>query len=164
MERAIPILPTEDLAAAKTFYVDRLGFKVTFEVSEDGHSGWLGIALGTIAMTLDSPMNGHGRNACVALQVDDADRYYRHWRSKVDILRAPKNEDWVRVHSICSIHPAIPSSSWVPWLRNDQFSCGWNGKSSNSARNVRPPISRGRIPALHQPLVFLPIARLNPLA
>jgi len=34
MERAIPILPTEDLAAAKAFYVDRLGFHVTFEVSE----------------------------------------------------------------------------------------------------------------------------------
>ena len=94
MERAIPILPTEDLAVAKKFYVDRLGFQVTFEVSEDGHSGLLGIALGTIAMTLDSPMNGHGRNACVALQVNDADRYYRQWSSKVGILRAPKNEDW----------------------------------------------------------------------
>lgn len=94
MERAIPILPTEDLAVAKTFYVDRLGFQVTFEVSEDGHSGLLGIALGTIAMTLDSPMNGHGRNACVALQVDDVDRYYREWNSKVDILRAPRNEEW----------------------------------------------------------------------
>ena len=94
MERAIPILPTEDLAVAKTFYVDRLGFRVMFEASADGHSGLLGIALGTIEMTLDSPMDGHGRNACVALQVDDADRYYREWSSKVDILRAPKNEAW----------------------------------------------------------------------
>lgn len=94
MERAIPILPTQDLAAARTFYVDKLGFRVTFEASEDGHKGLLGLALGTIELTLDSPMEGHGRNACVGLQVDDADHYYRAWKSKVDILRAPRNEDW----------------------------------------------------------------------
>jgi hypothetical protein len=93
-ERAIPILPAEGLAVAKTFYVDRLGFKVTFKASEDGTFRIAEIALGTMEMTLDSPMNGHGRNACVALQVDDADRYSREWSSKVDILRAPKNEDW----------------------------------------------------------------------
>jgi catechol 2,3-dioxygenase-like lactoylglutathione lyase family enzyme len=94
MERAIPILPTEDLAAAKSFYVDRLGFRVTFEVSEDGHSGLLGVARGTIEITLDSPMPGHGRNGCVAFQVDDADSYYREWSSKVDVLRLPKDEEW----------------------------------------------------------------------
>jgi catechol 2,3-dioxygenase-like lactoylglutathione lyase family enzyme len=94
MERAIPILPTEDLAAAKAFYVDGLGFRVTFEASEDGRSGLLGIARGTIELTLDCPMQGHGRNACVALQVDDADIYYREWSAKAGVLRAPKNEDW----------------------------------------------------------------------
>ena len=94
MERATPILPTEDLAVAKRFYVDRLGFRVAFEASEDGHSGLLGIARGTIEITLDSPMSGHGRNACVALQVDDTDRYYREWSAKVDVLRPPKDEDW----------------------------------------------------------------------
>lgn len=94
MERAIPILPAEDLAIARAFYVDGLGFRVTFEASEDGRSGLLGIARGTIQMTLDSPMKGHGRNACVALQVDDADAYYREWSAKVDILRAPKDEEW----------------------------------------------------------------------
>ncbi len=94
MERAIPILPADDLAAAKTFYVDNLGFKVTFEVSENGHTGLLGLALGTIELTLDSPMEGHGRNACVSLQVDDTDAYYREWSLKAHVLRAPKNEDW----------------------------------------------------------------------
>jgi catechol 2,3-dioxygenase-like lactoylglutathione lyase family enzyme len=93
MERAIPILPTQDLAAAKRFYVERLGFSVRFEASEDGHSGLLGIKRGTIEITLDSPMNGHGRNACVALEVDDADGYYREWTSNVD-LRPPKDEEW----------------------------------------------------------------------
>jgi len=94
MERAIPILPVEDLATAKAFYVNGLGFCVTFEASEDGRSGLLGVERGTIQMTLDSPMKGHGRNACVALQVDDADAYYREWHKKVDVLRAPKDEEW----------------------------------------------------------------------
>jgi catechol 2,3-dioxygenase-like lactoylglutathione lyase family enzyme len=94
MEKAIPILPTEDLATAKAFYVDGLGFRVTFEASEDGHSGLLGLARGGMELTLDSPMTGHGRNACVALHVDDVDRYYSEWSSKVDVLRPPKDEEW----------------------------------------------------------------------
>ncbi len=94
MERAVPILPTDDLRLAKTFYVDRLGFRVTFEASDDGHSRLLGIERGGIQITLDSPMQGHGRNACVALHVDDADAYYREWSAKADVLRPPKNEDW----------------------------------------------------------------------
>jgi catechol 2,3-dioxygenase-like lactoylglutathione lyase family enzyme len=94
MERAIPILPTADLAAAKTFYVDGLGFQVTFEASSDGRSGLLGLERGTIQLTLDSPMDGHGRNACVSLQVKDADSYYREWSARVAVLREPKDEDW----------------------------------------------------------------------
>src|SRR5579863_9300750 len=94
MERAIPIIPAEDLATAKAFYVDGLGFRVTFEASNDGRSGLLGIERGTIQMTVDSPMDGHGRNACVALQVDDADAYYLEWSAKVGVLRAPSDEEW----------------------------------------------------------------------
>jgi len=94
MERAIPILPTEDLAIAKAFYVDRLGFHVTWEACSDGHSGLLGLERGTIQLTLDSPMSGHGRDACVSLQVDDADVYYNEWSARVPGIRAPKNEPW----------------------------------------------------------------------
>jgi catechol 2,3-dioxygenase-like lactoylglutathione lyase family enzyme len=94
MERAIPILPADDLATAKAFYVDRLGFKVTFEASENGRTGLLGLARGTIELTLDSPMPGHGREACVSLHVDDADAYYREWSAAVPVLRAPHDEEW----------------------------------------------------------------------
>jgi len=94
MERAIPILPAEDLAVAKTFYVDGLGFRVTFEASKDGFSGLLGLERGTISLTLDCPMDGHGRNACVSLEVDDADAYYREWSAKVAVLRPPRDEEW----------------------------------------------------------------------
>ena len=94
MERAVPIFPAEDLAVAKAFYVDGLGFRVTFEASVDGHVGLLGIERGTIQLTLDCPMPGHGRNACVSLHVDDADAYYRDWSAKVPVLRAPRDEEW----------------------------------------------------------------------
>jgi catechol 2,3-dioxygenase-like lactoylglutathione lyase family enzyme len=94
VEKAIPILLADDLATAKAFYVDGLGFRVTFEISEDGHTGLLGLERGAIELTLNNPMEGHGRNACVALRVDDADAYYREWSAKVTVLRAPKNEDW----------------------------------------------------------------------
>lgn len=94
MERAIPILPTNDLAAAKAFYVDGLGFRVMFEASADGRNGLLGLQRGTIELTLDCPMAGHGRNACVSLHVTDAEEIYREWSAKVTPLRPPKNEEW----------------------------------------------------------------------
>jgi catechol 2,3-dioxygenase-like lactoylglutathione lyase family enzyme len=94
MERAVPILPVDDLAIAKTFYVDGLGFSITFEATDDTKTGQLGVERGGMAITLDCPMSGHGRNACVSLQVESADRYYDEWRLRVPIERPPKNEDW----------------------------------------------------------------------
>ena len=60
MERATPILPTDDLAVAKAFYVDVLSF-VTFDASADGRTGVLGLQRGTIELTLDCPRDGDGR-------------------------------------------------------------------------------------------------------
>ena len=94
MERAIPIVPADDLRVAKQFYVDRLGFKVRFEATEDGKSGLLGLERGTICLTVDCPMSGHGRDACVSLQVESTDAYYDEWRERVEIRRPPKNESW----------------------------------------------------------------------
>jgi len=39
-------------------------------------------------------MPGHGRDACVSIEVDDADAYHQEWSAKVDVLRAPRDEDW----------------------------------------------------------------------
>ena len=94
MELAVPILPVEDLAVAKQFYVDKLGFDVDFQASEDGKTGLLGVRRGTIQITLDCPMSGHGREACVSLRVDNADQYYEEWRAKTSVKRAPHNESW----------------------------------------------------------------------
>jgi catechol 2,3-dioxygenase-like lactoylglutathione lyase family enzyme len=93
MERAIPILPADDLASAKAFYVDKLGFHVTFEET-NGATGIMGLARGTIELTIDSPMAGHGRDACVSIRVDHADTYYDEWRHKVEIAHAPRDEYW----------------------------------------------------------------------
>jgi len=94
MELAIPILPADDLRAARAFYVDGLGFAVRFEASEDGETGLLGLARGPMWLTIDAPMAGHGRRACVSLQVEDADRYYTEWRDRVPITGAPRDEPW----------------------------------------------------------------------
>lgn len=45
-------------------------------------------------MTIDCPMSGHGREACVSLQVEGADAYDEAWRQHVTILRPQRNEPW----------------------------------------------------------------------
>jgi len=59
IERAIPIFPGDDLAAAKEFYVGKLGVTVQYEATEDGRKGILGLQRGTIEITIDCPMTGH---------------------------------------------------------------------------------------------------------
>lgn len=95
LERAVPILPVEDLRIAREFYVGQLGFTVRFEATEDGVNGLLGVERGGMSLTLDCPMPGHGREACVGLQVESADRYYEEWRRQgVEIRKPPKDESW----------------------------------------------------------------------
>jgi len=93
-ERAVPILPADDLEVAKRFYVDALGFDIEFEATEDGKNGLLGLRRGSLYLTIDSPMTGHGRNACVALHVEDTDRYHDEWAARTSVLRSPHDEPW----------------------------------------------------------------------
>ncbi len=94
MERAVPILPGNDVATAKKFYVDGLGFTVKWEYTEDGRNGLVGFERNGIELTIDCPMTGHGRDACVSIRVENADAYYQEWKNRVAVKRAPKNEDW----------------------------------------------------------------------
>ena len=94
MEIAVPQLPGDDITTAKNFYADGLGFKVSWEWSEDGKQGLVGFERGGMQLTIDCPMSGHGREACVALRVEDADAYYNEWQNKVPVKRPPKNEEW----------------------------------------------------------------------
>jgi len=68
MELAVPVIPADDLGVAKEFYVGALGFDVSFEATKDGKTGLLCVPCGTMHITLDCPMNGHGRDACVSLR------------------------------------------------------------------------------------------------
>jgi catechol 2,3-dioxygenase-like lactoylglutathione lyase family enzyme len=94
VERAIPILPADDLDVARRFYVDGLGFEIAWEADLGEGAGLMGVRRGTIDITLDCPMAGHGRDVCVSLYVDDADRYYAEWAPRVAVKRAPRDEDW----------------------------------------------------------------------
>lgn len=93
MERAVPILPNDDLGVAKDFY-RKLGFTVVFEATDDGKNGIMGLERGTIELTIDCPMSGHGREACASLRVTDADAYYQEWRDKIALQRPPRDEEW----------------------------------------------------------------------
>lgn len=93
-ERAVAILPGDDLAVAEAFYVDHLGFTRLWQDTSDGKEGIMGVARGGIELTIDCPMSGHGRDACVSLRVKDADAYYREWRDRVEIPHPPRDEAW----------------------------------------------------------------------
>ena len=103
MDRAVPILPTDDLAVARRFYVDGLGFSVRFDASKDGHTGLLGVQRGGIALTLDCPMDGHGRHAAVAIEVGDADAYYAEWSARVTVNVRPRTSHGAHARSACPI-------------------------------------------------------------
>ena len=94
MELAVPVIPADDISQAKQFYVDKLGFQLTFETERDGTRGMIGVKRGSMEITIDAPMEGHGRQACVSLRVNDADAYYREWSDKVAIKRPPRDEYW----------------------------------------------------------------------
>lgn len=93
-ERAVAILPGDDLGTARDFYVAKLGFAVQFEATDDGISGIMGLERDTIELTVDCPMSGHGRHVCVSLRVNSADALYEEWRHVVDIPRPPRDETW----------------------------------------------------------------------
>ena len=97
MNRAVPVLPIEDMEAAKAFYVDGLGFNVLYEApdaSDPSKTFLMGLERDGMRINLDSPMTGHGRNACVDLEVGDVDAFYAEWSAKVEIPHPPKNEPW----------------------------------------------------------------------
>lgn len=94
MERAVPHLPGDDLQRAREFYINQLGFDVALEASEDGRTGILGICRGSLAILIDCPMPGHGRDACVTLEVDSTDQYYREWSARVPVQRPSQHESW----------------------------------------------------------------------
>ena len=92
--RAVAILPGDSLAIARDFYVGALGFTVRFEATDDGINGLLGVERDGMELTIDCPMPGHGRHACVSLRVNNADAWYEEWKHVVAMGRPPIDEPW----------------------------------------------------------------------
>lgn len=93
-ERAVPILPASDVRVARAFYAEALGFDVVFDTSEGGRTGLLGLRRGGLELTLDCPMAGHGRRACVSLRVPDADALHEAWKASATVPRPPQDQPW----------------------------------------------------------------------
>ena len=91
---SVPILPSRDLVVAKEFYVDTLGFLIIFDSSNGGTSGIVGLEREGMRINLDSPMEGHGRNACVSLEVNDLDSLYTEWSARMEGLHPPVDQSW----------------------------------------------------------------------
>ncbi|MCC6686424.1 MAG: VOC family protein [Fimbriimonadaceae bacterium] len=94
MSIAVPNLPSSDLAVATDFYVETLGFAIVFDSSEDGHSGIIGLEREGMRINVDSPMDGHGRKACVSLEVDNVDSLHEEWAAKLKDLQPPVDQPW----------------------------------------------------------------------
>lgn len=94
MNIAVSNLPADDLSVAKAFYVDKLGFKVLFDSSEDGRSGLIGLERDGMRINIDAPMDGHGRHACVSLEVDDIDALYAEWSQRLGLTEPPVSQPW----------------------------------------------------------------------
>jgi hypothetical protein len=64
--KIIPILTSNNLTTDLDFY-QKLGFQIEFSVTEDGINGIARVANGEAKLTLDCPMDGHGRNGCISI-------------------------------------------------------------------------------------------------
>lgn len=91
---AVPNLPSADLSVARQFFVNKLGFGVVFDNSDNGRSGLLGLERQGMRINVDSPMEGHGRNVCVSFEVDDVDALYKEWSRVLDNVRPPSDQPW----------------------------------------------------------------------
>jgi catechol 2,3-dioxygenase-like lactoylglutathione lyase family enzyme len=94
MSLAIRNLPAVDLNAARRFYVDRLGFKVIFDSSDGGAEGLVGLERDGMRINIDAPMDGHGRKACVTLEVDNIEALHAEWIKALNLDEPLIDQPW----------------------------------------------------------------------
>ncbi len=92
VESAVPILRSFDEAQARAFYIDFLGFEVTFEHRFEPETPlYLGLKLGECELHLSEHFGDASPGASMRIEVDDVDAYcasllakhYRHARPGV---------------------------------------------------------------------------------
>ncbi|MBS1705999.1 MAG: VOC family protein [Armatimonadetes bacterium] len=94
MAIAVPNLPCSDLSVSKRFYVELLGFSAIFEATEDGKTGLIGLERDGMRINLDAPMDGHGRKACVSLEVENLDELFEEWSARMAELKPIQDQAW----------------------------------------------------------------------
>lgn len=122
-----PVLMSDDVAAAASFYRETIGFETTFE------SDWYA-SLRLDAFELAILNHGHAtvpdgygalpRGVIVNLEVDDVDAVYERLshRQEVEVVKSLRNEDFGQRHFIIAapdgvlldvIQPVPPSSDYT---------------------------------------------------
>jgi len=82
----IPVLPARDVSEAVRFYVERLGFKLLFQDSDD-HPQYAGIHRGAVELHLQFQFEkdfeaGTAGQAMLRLVVDDPDVLFEEYKDK----------------------------------------------------------------------------------
>jgi predicted enzyme related to lactoylglutathione lyase len=98
IQSIVPIVTTKLMRETRAFYVDLLGFQLSYE-----HEHYLGVRTGAagspeIGFMLpdkDAPELFNGKGITFAFRVEDADKEHaRLRRAGATILREPKDEPW----------------------------------------------------------------------
>jgi predicted enzyme related to lactoylglutathione lyase len=98
IQSIVPIVTTKLMRETRAFYVDLLGFQLSYE-----HEHYLGVRggadgspeLGFMLPDKDAPDVFNGKGITLGIRVDDADREHaRLRRAGATILREPKDEPW----------------------------------------------------------------------
>jgi predicted enzyme related to lactoylglutathione lyase len=98
IQSIVPIVTTKLMRETRAFYVDLLGFQVSFD-----HEHYLGVRsgakgspeLGFMLPDADAPELFNGKGITFGFRVEDADREHtRLRRAGATILREPKDEPW----------------------------------------------------------------------
>lgn len=94
----VPIVTADDLRALRAFYVDGLGFELSYD-----HDFYLGVRagpkgsaeLGFMRTDADAPTPFGGKGLTLAITVDDADRECARLRARgVRIVAEPSDKPW----------------------------------------------------------------------
>jgi catechol 2,3-dioxygenase-like lactoylglutathione lyase family enzyme len=64
MELAVPVIPADDISQMKRFYIDKLGFQLTFETESDGTRGMIGVKRGSMEISRATSIGARARSAC----------------------------------------------------------------------------------------------------
>ena len=95
MERAYPVLQIGDYEGATRYYVDFLGFNITFEYRhEEGFPVYMGVSRGDLDLHLTEHKGDVAGPGAAYLQISNVREYYEELKAKRSDLTAPTDQPW----------------------------------------------------------------------